>query len=113
MKTGLSSIFEHSVCRPRLIVCYIPESPQVTNINRSYGFSQNHNLETPSLHQASIMLGTMLISGIRSFLRSITRSRDFILHPRHLKVRTVTVEISTKHMLRNTNPSVLPYTHGL
>ena len=59
------------------------------------------------------MLDIMQTSDTRSFLRTITRSEDFISHPRHLGVRTTSSDTSTKHMHRDPNSSVLPYTHGL
>ena len=59
------------------------------------------------------MLDIMQTSDTNSFLQSVKRREDVILHPRHLAVRTITGDDSTRVMLRNTNSSVLPYTQGL
>ena len=59
------------------------------------------------------MLDTMQNPSSHSFLRTIVRSEGFVSHPRHLAVRTTASGISPKHMARDTNSSVMPYTQGL
>jgi predicted ferric reductase len=59
------------------------------------------------------MLDVMQNSDTHSFLQSLRRDEKFIAHPRQLAVRAVTGDMSTKHMPRDTNSSVLPYTQGL
>lgn len=59
------------------------------------------------------MLSVMQDRNTLSFLQGIKRDGDFMAHPRHLAVRTIAGTISAKHAPRDTNSSVLPYTHGL